>query len=194
MFQDKKEEQQCNSDSGTTEILFVVWSLLVSQPCDDEHDQSAENGLLMKTIVGNCSSSQMVSSGPFQLLETALGLLATVAAQGGATALAGRQHECIIIICDTIGKCAIPVVMLQGAHAICYILTSYNWYASVKANDSGEGQTTSRGSFVWQIVKVVMMMLTCQEEHAATGLSAPVCCLLAALFESNDEMRSYVVD
>lgn len=206
MFQDENEEQAGNDDIGTSEILYVVWNLLLSQLCDEEHDHATEDELLMKTIVGIAVSmlssdrsvygqgdSQNEPSGSFHLSETVLGLLATVAARGGATALAGRQHECLMIVCKTIEKYAVPEVMLQGAHAICHILTSYNWYASGETDENGEGYTASKGQFVEPVFKVVIMMLSYQENHDVPDLSAPVCRLLTALFESDDEMRSSVV-
>jgi hypothetical protein len=215
MFQDEEQEEQAgNSDSGTTEILYVVWNLLLLQPvAEEEHNDASVDGLLLKTIVGIavsilCSERCVYGGGSnedgqdgsrssFHLSETALGLLATVAARGGAIALAERQHECLTIVCETMERHVQPQVVLQGTHAIRHILTSYNRCHKRGAgvtDECNEEHAKPSVQFGEQVVQFVMMLLSYHEGHAAPELSAAVCRLLAVIFELDDEMIQSAAD
>ena len=224
-----------DSSAGTAENLFVVWNLLLSQPLDsDEDGTTSESLLLMKTIVGIAVSilSSAEGDGVYSIsekgvsqalsimqAESALGLLATVASRAGATALAGRQYECLRVIGDTCVRFDDqPDVLLQGAHAICHILVSFEWFlVGTVAGGSedfggggGFGESSIRDLQQQQsppnlyaaecVVDVMMMILSCQERRSAQNLPCPeelnraACRLLTSLLESDEAMQTFVVE
>jgi len=237
--QDNISTKSCHeqdSSAGTAENLFVVWNLLLSQPLDsDEDGTTSESLLLMKTIVGIAVSilSSAEGDGVYSIsekgvsqalsimqAESALGLLATVASRAGATALAGRQYECLRVIGDTCVRFDDqPDVLLQGAHAICHILASFEWFlvgavagVSKDLGGGGGGFGESSISDLQQqqsppnlyaaecVVDVMMMILSCQERRSAQNLPCPeelnraACRLLTSLLESDDAMQTFVVE
>lgn len=222
MFQDEEDhELSGNSDGGITEILYVVWNLLLLQPvANDETGDTTEVGMLMQTIIGIAlsilsseitvyggvsdrgghkrvgSSNEAQSSGSFRLSETALGLLATGASRGGAIALAGRQYECISIVRETIERHSEPDVMIQGALATRFIISCYDWHGKDSVVETIEGEDRQAKPSVLLaelVIQVVTTILSCGN-LAAPELSASACRLLTLLIESDDEIRRLVAE
>lgn len=217
------QELNANSSTGTAENLFVVWNLLLSQPFDGEEPVVPEDGvLLMKTIVGiavsilssaeggdgvysNSEKGSTTTALSVLQAESALGLLATVASRAGATALAGRQYECMRTISETaIRYDDEPDVLLQGAHAIYQMLASFEWYrgpaecgaAAVESDQEAPPNLLA----VEHVMDVLLTILQLQEKRAAHNLrrleelNQATCRLLTALLESDDAMQTFVVE
>jgi hypothetical protein len=217
MFQDEEQQEQqqqsgggvSGDDSGTTEILYVVWNLLVSQPVEDREndDKAGEEGLLMQTIVGiivtilssECSvyglpgNDEVASSGCVHLAETALGLLATVVSRGGVVALSGRQFECLKMIRETMDRHPLHDVQLQAANATCHILTHFIMERDTNVEGSEEGSDMNV-RFVEQVVHIVKAALHYEKEWGSAEFSSATCRLLTVLLEADEDFLRLVVD
>lgn len=207
--------------TGTAENLYVVWNLLLAGDAGTIATQ--ENTYVLKTIVGiavsilsnysiedGCgiglySSSRGASIAESVLqAESAMGLLATVASRAGAPALAGRQYECLQAISETCTRYDnVGDVLLQGAHAICHILASFEWYhddspGGNSVNEYAEGLSNCYIA-AEHGVGVVSLVLDYQETRAQRGLpkteelNRAVCRLTTTLFESNEILQTFVV-
>jgi hypothetical protein len=134
------------SSTNVTEVLFVIWNLLLTKPEESNPlTISAEEMLHRKTIVSmvvsilspqssfhqsenshSGGSNDSAVDSMFSLAESALGLLATVSSEQGQQVLADRQAECLALVCNVLQKYGDSSlgIMVQGAQCIRNILAS----------------------------------------------------------------------
>lgn len=205
------------SSTGTAGNLFVVWNLLLSGGSDPSAI-TEETLLLLKTIVGiavsilsgsaegggdglySSSHGGTMDAPSILQAEAALGLLATAASRAGATALAGRQYECLQAIAETCTRYDDNAdVLLQGAHAICHILASFEWYNILGSTELEQQEDHPAYVAAEQVIDVMMMVLQYQEKQGERHLPRPeelnrgACRLFTSLLECNEVLQAFVV-